>query len=127
MRANGSFRTMKNLGDHANALIACQIQQNSLVLLGPTQMGMFLAPFADPWNEAQFCGMLPDCMRAPIRVKPQQFAHCLSFCAPPVSIPSAQNRFILGTPLRTPVLWPGNPIFELPDALPQIRSLQARL
>jgi hypothetical protein len=121
--AHGTLRSVQESRDHTQFLVASKIEQNSVIILGPRMTITLRTPLCNLPNEVEFCGSPPDQVRAPVGVAPQQLPHCFSLSSRSILVPVAQDLLIFFAPYRTAILWSGCRILELPNALPQIRSL----
>ncbi|MGO9591031.1 MAG: hypothetical protein ACLP3K_13420 [Candidatus Acidiferrales bacterium] len=115
-----SFRAMQHLGDYANALIACKVQERSVIVLGPGETRTLLTTFGSSLNEPAFSCVLPDYVRPPIRMALQELADSLSLTLPSSLVPFAQGSFVFGTPDRMRMLPLSLWMFQQPYTLPQL-------
>ena len=118
---------MQLLRNGASRLVAGEVQQNPVVLRGPSQVRAILALHLFTIDQSKLCGMPPDGMRAPIGMAPQQFANRLPLSAPTIPVTFAQNLFVFMVPYGVPAAGPQSRSSELPDAMPKFRPLQLHL
>lgn len=95
---DGGSRPMQLLRNGASRLVAGEVQQNPVVLRGPSQVRAILALHLFSIDHSKLCGMPPDGMRVPVRMALQQFANCLPLSAPSIPVTFAQDPFIFTAP-----------------------------
>src|SRR5258708_21069985 len=64
---------MQNLADDSYFFIAHEVQQDTVVVFGPWVLRAFLATLETLLDEPEMPSALPDYVRLPIRMAPQQF------------------------------------------------------